>query len=99
MQPNTCRDDDNCFAVAHQTVDVALPVSIMPLANVGNVKAICCGEPHVECCSMAEGGFALKITQTVTYKIPISYGASFSTGDVSTGCNKNCSCQSCQRRF
>lgn len=86
---HTCLDEKEfCENVVFQTVDVSLPISLVPSVNLGNVKIMCCDEPRVECCKACCGGIELRITQSVTYKILIEYGADASAGAATTQCQK-----------
>lgn len=82
----------NCGStVIQQTVDVGLPVSIVPIINLGSIKIMCNGDPNIEChnCTGDCGDTGLMITQTVTYNIPIEYCANVTTGNITSECKKN----------
>lgn len=92
MQP--CSDyDDHCSNVVYQTVDVGLPISLIPTVGVGDIRVMCSGEPRVELCRCDgfRSGLELEITQTITYRIPIEYCAEASAGEVKVECKKNSS--------
>lgn len=76
-------------SVVYQTVDVSLPISLAPAVNLGDVKIMCCEEPRVECCEARCGVIELRVTQAVTYQIPIEYAAEAALGRATTEC-QNC---------
>lgn len=101
MQQHCPEYEDYCSNVIYQTIDVGLPISLMPSINLGNIKIMCCGEPRVECCSSNgnSGGLELRVIQTITYKIPIEHRIEANTGDVMSECKKgnmNTNCNPCR---
>lgn len=99
MQQPCSEYNDSCSAIVRQTVDIALPISLMPSVDLGNVKIVCCGDPHVECCEAEKygGGLTLKITQTVTYKIPVEYSVEATAGVITSDCKKATPIAICQQ--
>lgn len=100
MQQPCSEYRESCSSAIYQAVDVSLPISLIPSADVGCIKIMCCDEPLVECreCGSGCGGMELRITQTVTYKIPIEYRVESRTGDATAACKKsniNASCTQC----
>lgn len=79
-----------CSTLVQQTVDIALPISLTPAVHLEGIQIACCGAPQIECCPDEDccGGLSLKITQTITYKIPITYQVEAITGEVTTECRK-----------
>lgn len=90
MQQHCVDNEDFCSSIIHQSVDVGLPISLVPSINLGNTNLMCCGEPRIECYEAENNchGLSLRITQTVTYKIPIEYHVKANAGDVTSKCKK-----------
>ncbi len=87
-----CSDYNDSYSnVVYQTVDVGLPICLKPTVTVGSIKVKCCGEPRVELRQTELGTcpIGIKVTQTITYKIPIEYRIESNTGDVTSECIKN----------
>lgn len=97
MHQQCSKYEGSCSSVIYQTVDVSLPISLVPSVNVEEIQIMCCEAPRVECCEArcGRGGIELKITQTLTYKIPIEYEVKATTGDASADCGKNCPNTNC----
>lgn len=100
MQQPCSEYRESCASVIYQAVDVSLPISLVPSVDLGGIKIMCSEEPRVECCEARGecGGVELKITQTVTYKIPIEYRVESSAGDATSVCKKsnpNTNCTQC----
>lgn len=89
MQQNCFEYEDACSNIIYQAVDVSLPISLVPSVDLDGIQVMCCEEPRVECCEAGCGGIKLKVTQTVTYKIPIEYRVEASTGDATSVCKKS----------
>lgn len=90
---------ESCSSVIYQTVDVSLPISLVPSVNIEDIKIMCCGEPCVECCEARCGrsGIELKIMQAITYKIPVEYRVKSTNGDATADCGKNCNNTNCSQ--
>lgn len=93
MQQQQCFEyGESCSNLIYQTVDVKLPISLIPSVNIEDIKILCCDEPRVECCKCLcdQNGIELKITQTITYKIPIEYRVKATTGNLTSDFEECC---------
>lgn len=85
-------DDENaCPAVAYQSADVCVPVTVAPYASVGTAVTTCCGDPVVteetpSCAGRKNGVCTFTITQTVCIEIPVYFGATATSRDAYVTC-------------
>lgn len=89
MQQHCSEYNDSCSNIVYQTVDVGLPIALTPSVDVGKIKIKCYGEPQLEFCQSEGGSLSFKVTQTITYKIPIEYSVESNTGEVLSKIKKN----------
>ena len=75
-----------CHVDGEQMVDVCLPVTVVPFANVGNVTSRCCGSAVITrgddvCPGVPNGTCNFTIRQRVCVKVPVDFGAVVTPGD------------------
>ena len=81
----------SCPAVGVQTVDLCVPVMVMPHAMVGQTRVICCGNPIItpgnNCpiSPITECGFTIR--QRVCVEVPVEFGADANALDVHVHCD------------
>ena len=84
-------DENSCPAVAYQSADVCVPVTVAPYASVGTAVTTCCGDPVVteetpSCAGRKNGVCTFTITQTVCIEIPVYFGATATSRDAYVTC-------------
>lgn len=87
-------DEDNCPDTAYQEVEVCLPITIKPCAQVGEATITCCGDPVIkkndDCCNGKEGGqCAFTVSQRVRVAFPVDSDANGESRDHSMSCCKS----------
>jgi hypothetical protein len=80
-----------CPTISSQRVDVCVPVTIKPFANVGATVLKCCGDAvilpgHQRCIGKKEGACVFTITQTICVEVPVEFGAVAKVGDSYVDC-------------
>ena len=68
-----------CQVEGEQMVDICLPVSVAPYANVGNVTSKCCGVPVITrgdnlCSGIPSGTCNFTIRQRMCVNVPVDFG-------------------------
>lgn len=82
-----------CKKTAKHYLDVTVPVSIKPDADVGEIEVECCGEPVVRCSDDKKPGkdtCRLYIVQKIAVKIPVIYKLCTDVGESMTDCCGKC---------
>ena len=90
-----------CSSVAHRDVQVCVPVSVKPFANILNTTVRCCGKPifATECQGMINGTCDFNIMQRICVEIPVEFGAEIETDEVKVACMETLlePCSNCPR--
>jgi uncharacterized repeat protein (TIGR01451 family) len=89
-----------CAVEGEQMIDICLPVSVRPFANVGNVTTRCCGPavitPGTAVCPGIPGGRCdFVISQRVCVNVPVEFGAAVQPGVPHSLCTEE-DCSSCE---
>lgn len=84
-------DTKTCPTVSSQKIDVCVPVTIKPFANVGATVMKCCGDavvlPGHHCCKgQKDGACVFTVTQTICVEVPVEFGAVANVGDTYVDC-------------
>jgi len=97
-------DDDSpvipCSTVGTREIEICVPVTVRPFANVGDTKVRCCGEAiySAEQCRGIPGGECnFNILQRICVEVPIEFGAEIDTDEmlVACGISGTYSCANC----
>lgn len=88
-----------CNKIGTQSVDVAAPMTMTPIATVGTATVACQGNPTAACVT-GEGGASctVTITQRLCVSVPIRYSVAVSPDDPTIACagsaesSGSCSC-------
>lgn len=79
-----------CATVGHQIVELCVPISIHPFANVGIITTKCCDRAvitHGETCEGTVDGYCnFTIKQKICVEIPIEFGAKTESGETFVAC-------------
>ena len=76
-----------CNKVSTQCVDVSAPVVLAPTASLGSPTVTCQGSPSVTCVTSSDKTHCtVTLTQQVCVSIPVCYGVSMATGEVTIAC-------------
>ena len=89
---NIFRETEKCSVIGHQTVEVCVPVSVKPFAEVGKINIICCEKPLItsdseECRGEQEKTCDFTIKQKICIEVPIEFGAEVNTEEAFIECN------------
>lgn len=89
--PVAAEQEGNCPTTSYQEVDVCVPVTIAPYANVGEATVTCCGAPTItegtaSCAGTAGGTCSFTVSQRVCVAVPVTFGANASAGDYRVNC-------------
>jgi len=81
----------SCPAIGRQQVDVCVPVSVKPFANIGIIKTLCCGEAIISpgtniCGGIPNGECKFTISQKICVEVPVDFGAETTTGETHVLC-------------
>lgn len=76
-----------CSKVGTQSVDVAAPLTLSPIAVVGSATVTCQGAPCVTCVT-GDGGTSctVTVTQRVSVAVPIRYSVAVEPDDPTIAC-------------
>ncbi len=78
---------NGCSKVSTQCVDVSAPVVLAPTASLGSPTVTCQGSPSVTCVTSSDKTYCtVTLTQQVCVSIPVCYGVSIATGEVTIAC-------------
>lgn len=93
----------SCPTTTYQEVDVCVPVTITPRAEVGEATVTCCGDPTITpgaaaCAGPVGGTCSFTISQRVCVAVPVAFGADTAIGDFAVNCGAAGSggCQGCE---
>ena len=71
-----CQANPGCDKVSTQCVDIALPMTVIPVAGIGTVTTSCQGMPSVTCVTADDSqSCILTVTQRVCLNIPVRFSA------------------------
>ena len=100
--PVAAEQAEDCPTTSYQEVDVCVPVTIAPYANVGEATVTCCGAPTItegtaSCAGTAGGTCSFTVSQRVCVAVPVTFGANTSAGDYRVNCGTpgEGDCQNC----
>ena len=85
-------DEGTCPAVGYQKVDVCVPVTVEPYANVTGTVTTCCGDATVvegsapPCSGSKKGVCEFKMIQTLCVAVNVEFGATATVGDPYVDC-------------
>ena len=90
-QPGESCPSGSCSRVGTQCVNIAAPMVLTPSAVMGAATVTCQGTPVITCVTQ-DGGATCTVTMTqqVCVSVPIRYGVTMTTGDVTIGCADSC---------
>ena len=88
-----------CHVDGQQMIDVCLPVSVTPMATVGNVTTRCCGPAIITrgdnvCPGIPNGTCNFTIRQRMCVKVPVDFGAIVTPGEPHILCTDD-GCDNC----
>lgn len=76
FRQDECLASATCDKVGTQCVNIALPMTVTPVAGVGTTTTTCQGSPTVTCVTAADGlSCTLTVTQRVCLNIPVRFSA------------------------
>ena len=80
-----------CPVTGKRNIDLCVPVSVIPFAEVGKIITKCVGKPTVEngnCKGKANEHCDFIIKQTISVEVPVEFGAKVTTGETFVVCGK-----------
>ena len=81
-----------CPVTGKRNVDLCVPVSVIPFAQVGKITTECVGKPSVEskdkCPGKTNENCNFIIKQTISVEVPVEFGAKVTTGETFVVCGK-----------
>lgn len=82
-----------CNKIGTQSVDVAAPLTLTPIATVGTATITCQGSPSAVCVTDAEGtSCTVTMTQRLCVAVPIRYSVAVSPDDPTIACADGAEC-------
>lgn len=95
-------ENKTCPTISSQRMDVCIPVTIKPYANVDCVVVKCCGEAvvlpgHQHCIGKKDGACVFTISQTICVEVPVEFGAVVNVGDTFVDCLCAFSDENCEK--
>lgn len=86
---NNCSDDE-CDLTVYQDLDVCVPITVEPYANLHEAEVECIGEPYIitsPCNSRNKNGTCrFNLAQKICIMIPIDFKAKATSGPTSVVC-------------
>ena len=101
FENNEMNVTETCPTVTSKSVEVCVPISVKPFANVGKISTFCCGEPVIrsrkDCEGEQNGECEFTIKQKICIEVPIEFGAKTNSGEVFVNCGEssNSGCKEC----
>ncbi len=82
---------DECKKIIQHSVDIDVPIDVVPKAEIGRIEAECCGEPKLLCADgVKPDACHFLLVQTVSFRIPVKYSFDYSVGKSMTECCDGC---------
>jgi len=83
--------EPGCTVNAQQLIDVRVPVTVTPFANVGRIAVICCGQPTIssgidDSQGIPGGDCQFTISQRLCAEVPVEFGATVEPGITHVSC-------------
>ena len=90
-----------CSAEGEQMVDICLPVTITPHADVGQIASVCCGPAIITrgdniCMGVPNGNCNFTIRQRMCVRVPVDFSTNVNTGDPHILCTDE-GCDNCEQ--
>lgn len=91
--------EPGCTVNGQQLIDVSVPVTVKPFANVGRIITRCCGQPTItpgidDTRGIPDGECEFTISQRLCVEVPVEFGAAVETGPTHVLCEGN-DCANC----
>ena len=102
---NAAAADDvvTCATVAYREIELCVPITVKPFANVKEVVVRCCGEPTIgnaddRCKGVVGGVCDFNIHQRICVEVPVEFGAESHAEEVHVECGTASTepCRSCK---
>lgn len=83
-------EQNECFKVGCQEVDITVPIELRPDTDMGEIEIRCCGEPRIECMNEpCDNGLYIEIKQKAKIVIPVKFNVKAIAKDSSINCKNN----------
>lgn len=85
-----CQEAEECDTTVFQTIEVCVPITVTPDADVGTINVTCCGPATVsdEECAAGEPSCTFYVTQNLCVEVPVVFSATGEPGTPTVACGE-----------